>query len=40
MLRSELCDYSDAYIVVKAIISVSTTDGGNNIRDKKQTFSI
>ena len=28
MLRSDLCDFSDAYIVVK----------GNSIVDKKQTF--
>ena len=34
MLRSDLCDYSDAYIVIKAIITVSATDGTNNIRDK------
>ena len=31
MLRSDLCDYSDAYIVVKGIITV---EGANN-RDKK-----
>ena len=36
MLRSDLCDYSDAYIVVKGIITVSTTDGANNIRDKEK----
>ena len=35
MLRSDLCDYSDAYIVVKGIITVSATDGAKNIRDKK-----
>ena len=35
MLRSDLWDYSDAYIVVKGIITVSATDGANNIRDKK-----
>ena len=41
MLRSDLCDYSNAYIVVKGIITVSATDGVNNIRDKeKQAFSI
>ena len=33
-LRSDLCDYSDAYIVVKRITFVSDTDGSNNIRDK------
>ena len=36
MLRSDLCDYSDAYIVVKGIITISATDGANNIRDKKK----
>ena len=41
MLRSDLCDFSDAYIVVKRKITFSATDGANNIRDKKtQTFSI
>ena len=35
MLRSNLCDYSDAYIVVKGKITVSATDEANNIRDKK-----
>ena len=41
MLRSDLCDYSDACIAVKGIITASATDGDNNIRDKKkQTFSI
>ena len=35
MLRSDLCDYSDAYIVVKRIITASATAGVNNIRDKK-----
>ena len=27
MLRSDLCDFSDAYIVVKGKITVSATDG-------------
>ena len=36
MLRSDLCDYSDAYIAVKRIITVSATAGVNNIRDKKK----
>ena len=41
MLRSDLCDFSDACIVLKGIVTVSATDGDNNIRDKKnQTFSI
>ena len=35
LLRPELCDYSDAYIVVKRIVTVSTNAGVNNIRDKK-----
>ena len=35
MLRSDLCDYGDAYIVVKGKITVSATDGANNFRDKK-----
>ena len=37
ILRSNLCDYSDAYIVVKEIISVSGTNNANK-RDKKLTF--
>ena len=36
MLRSNLCDYSDPYIVVKGKITVSATDGANNIRDKNR----
>ena len=35
MLRSDLCDFSDAYIVVKGKITVGPTDGTNNIREKK-----
>ena len=35
MLRSDLCDFSDEYIVVKGIITVSARDGANDIRDKK-----
>ena len=35
MLTSNLCDYNDAYIVVKGIITVSATAGVNNNRDKK-----
>ena len=35
MLRSDLRDFSDAYTVVKGKITVSTTDGANNIRYKK-----
>ena len=36
MLRSELCDYSNAYIVVKGKISDADTDNDNEI--KKLTF--
>ena len=35
MLRSNLCDYSDAYILVKGTITVTAPQGANNIRDKK-----
>ena len=38
MLRSNLCDYSDAYILVKGTITVmapGAVNGVNNIRDKK-----
>ena len=38
MLRSNLCDYSDAYILVKGTITVTAPEvnnGANNIRDKK-----
>ena len=31
MLRSNLCDYSDAYILVKGTIAVA----GNNLRDRQ-----
>ena len=37
MLRSNLCDYSDAYILAKGTITVTATganNGANNIRDK------
>ena len=37
MLRSNLCDYSDAYILVKGTITVTApgaNNGANNIRDK------
>ena len=33
MLRSDLCDFSDAYIVVKGTITVTNPD--NNAYDKK-----
>ena len=38
MLRSNLCDYSDAYILVKGKITVAAPgadNGANNIRDKR-----
>ena len=38
MLRSNLCDYSDAYILVKGTITVTAlgvNNGTNNIRDKR-----
>ena len=38
MLRSHLCDYSDAYILVKGTITVAdpgANNDANNIRDKK-----
>ena len=40
MLRSSLCDYSDAYILVKGTITVTAPGGNvgaNNIRDKRNT---
>ena len=39
MLRSNLCDYSDAYVLVKDTITVTATginNDANNIRDKKK----
>ena len=36
MLRSNLCDYSDAYIVVKGTIIISRPDTAK--RNKKATF--
>ena len=35
MLRSDLFHFSDSYIVVKVKITVSATDGDNDIRNKK-----
>ena len=38
MLRSNLCDYSDAYILVKSTITVTApgaNNNANNIRDKR-----
>ena len=34
VLRSDLCDYSDAYIVVKGIINVRDTNANNRINKK------
>ena len=39
MLTSSVCDYSDAYILVKGTITVTApgaNNGANNIRDKKK----
>ena len=36
MLRSDLCDYVDAYILVNGTITVTAAAGANNIRDKKK----
>ena len=35
MLRSDLCDYADAYILVNGTITVTAPTGTNYIRDKK-----
>ena len=35
ILRSDLCDYADAYILVNGTITVTTPAGANNNRDKK-----
>ena len=35
MLRSNLCDYSDAYILVNDTITVTAAEGANNIREKR-----
>ena len=36
MLRSDLCDYSDAYICVKETMTVANSD--NDAYDKKSAF--
>ena len=36
MLRSDLCDYADVYILVNGMITVTAAAGANNIRDKKK----
>ena len=35
MLRSNLRDYSDAYILVNGTITVTAAEGANNIRKKR-----
>ena len=35
MLRSDLCDHADVYILVSGTITVTTNAGANNIRDKR-----
>ena len=35
MLRSDLCDYADAYILVNGTITVTANAGANSIRHKK-----
>ena len=35
MLRSDLCDYADAYSLVNGTITVTAAAGANNIRNKK-----
>ena len=35
MLRSDLCDYADVFILVNGTITVTAAAGANNIRDKK-----
>ena len=35
MLRSDLCDYAEAYIFVNGTITVTANAGANNIRDKR-----
>ena len=36
-LRSDLCDYSDAYIIIKGVITLDGTANANK-RNKKLTF--
>ena len=35
MLRSDLCDYASAYILINGTIMVTANAGANNIKDKK-----
>ena len=36
MLRSDLCDYADAYILINGTITITANAGANNVRDKKR----
>ena len=36
MLKSDLCDYADAYILVNGTTKVTAAAGANNIREKKK----
>ena len=38
MLRSDLCDYSDAYTVVKGIITVSAEEKDRDERNRQVIF--
>ena len=40
MLRSDLCDYSDAYVVVKELLKTINVEEDNKIDKKKQVFTI
>ena len=35
MIRSDLCDYADAYILANGTITVTATAGANNYRDRR-----
>ena len=35
MLRSDLCDYADAHILINDTITVTANERANNVRDKK-----
>ena len=36
MLRSDLCDFADAYILINGAITITANAGANNVRDKKR----
>ena len=38
MLRSDLCDYSDGYIVVKGIVNVSADERDRDERNRQVIF--